>query len=114
MSDMVSAKEVNIDLFKLSPVSKREYLESSISRIYKILHLIEEEHTTGYSPRPFIAGQIFELGAADALFDGKLSTIIIKLKGIYDNYDSMELSDCKKQIFEIKRIINALLKNLEG
>lgn len=99
--------------FTLSNSAKKEYLESLVSKMYKILHLIEEEAQTGYSPQPFIAGQLFEINAANELFEGKLVNIIIKLKGIYDNYKDMPFADCKKQIFEIKKIANNLLKQLE-
>ena len=100
--------------FMLSNAAKKEYLNSVIGKIYKVLHLIEEEATTGYSPKAFIASQLWEINAANELFDGKLVNIIVKLKGVYDTYQEIEFADCKKQIFEIKKIINSLLKSLEG
>lgn len=100
--------------FSLSKSAKKEYLESLIGKVYKVLHLIEEEEQTGYSPKAYIAGQLFEINAANELFEGKLVNIIIKLKGIYDNYKTIPFNDCKKQIFEIKKIINSLLKQLEA
>lgn len=100
--------------FQISNAAKKEYLNALIGKVYKILHLVEEENQTGFSPKPFIAGQLFELNAANALFDGKLVNIIVKIKGIYDGYKEMSFDEVKKQIFEIKRIINHLLKTLEG
>lgn len=96
----------------LSKAAKEEYLNSLIGKIHKILHLLEEEATTGYSPRAFIYGQLLEINSANLLFDGKLATIIVKLKVIYDGYPSLPFAECKKQIFEIKKIINSLEKNL--
>ncbi len=101
-------------IFTLSNKSKTEYLNAIIGKTYKILHLIEEEKTTGYSPKPFITTFLFEVNAANDLFDGKLIQIIIKLKGIREAYKDMPFGDIKKQIFEIKRIVNHLLKELEG
>lgn len=101
-------------IFTLSNKSKIEYLNAIIGKTYKILHLIEEEKTTGYSPKPFITTFLFEVNAANDLFDGKLIQIIIKLKGIRESYKDMSFGDIKKQIFEIKRIVNHLLKELEG
>lgn len=101
-------------IFVLSDKSKIEYLNAIIGKTYKILHLIEEEKTTGYSPKPFITTFLFEVNAANDLFDGKLIQIIIKLKGIRESYRDMPFGDIKKQIFEIKRIVNHLLKELEG
>ena len=108
---MVDEKGV---MFSLSNKSKKEYLNAMIGKTYKVLHLIEEERTTGYSPKPFITTFLFEINAANDLFDGKLVQIIIKLKGIREGYRDMSFGDIKKQIFEIKRIINHLLKELEG
>lgn len=119
--NMNAVEEVNTEStddkmskFSLSNETKTEYLNSLIGKMYKILHLIEEEKETGFSPKDFIAGQLFEINAANVLFDNKLATVIIKLKGIYDNCETMPFDQCKKQIFEIKRIINYILKNLEG
>lgn len=103
-----------MDNFVLSDKAKKEYLESLIGKVHKILHLIEEEKETGYSPIPFIYGQMLEINAANVLFDGKLVNIIVKLKVIYDNYSESSFADKKKQIFEIKKIINSILKTLEG
>ena len=108
---MVNENEV---IFTISDKSKKEYLNTIIGKTYKILHLIEEEKSTGFSPKPFITTFLFEINAANDLFDGKLVQIIIKLKGIKESYKEIPFSDVKKQIFEIKRIVNHLLKELEG
>lgn len=100
--------------FTLSIAAKKEYLNSLIGKMYKVLHLIEEEPQTGYSPQAFIASQLWEINAANELFDGKLVNVIVKLRGVYDTYKDIEFSECKKQIFEIKKILNSLLKALEA
>lgn len=97
----------------LSNEGKRVYLSGLIGKMLKILHLIEEEKTTGYSPDSFIIGQLFDLNSANELFDGALVNIIVKLKGVLDNYAEAPFENMKKQIFEIKRIINGLLNKLE-
>lgn len=97
----------------LSNDAKKQYLVSLIGKILKILHLIEEEKTTGFSPMSFIEGQLFEINAANTLFDDKLTSIIIKLTGIKENYANMSFDSIKKQIFECKKQINYLIKELE-
>lgn len=97
----------------LSKEAKRVYLISLIGKMLKILHLVEEEKQTGYSPLSFIAGQLFEVNAANVLFEGELVNIVIKLKGIYDEYKNLSFDKIKKQIFEIKRIINSILLKME-
>lgn len=98
---------------QLSNNAKKEYLNSLISKTYKILHLIEEEKDTHYSPKHFIYGQILEVNAANVLFQGKLVNIIVKLRVIYDTYETSDIKESRKQIFEIKKIINNLIKSLE-
>lgn len=97
----------------LSDEAKKTYLTSLIGKMLKILHLVEEEEKTGYSPEPFMIGQLFEINSANVLFEGDLVNIIIKLNGIRENYKTMPFAQVKKQIFEIKRIIQTLLSKLE-
>ena len=95
--------------FELSKSAKIEYLNTAISKTYKILHLVEEEKDTGYSPKPYITGFLFELNAANDLYGGKLVSVIIKLKGVREEYKDLPFCKIKKQIFEIKKIINRLI-----
>ena len=97
----------------ISNSAKKEYLSSLISKIHKILHLFEEEDETGFSPKHFIYGQLFEINAANEMFDGKLIPIIVKIKGIYDNVETIEYRDVKKQIFESDKIIKSMLRSLK-
>lgn len=104
----------NTNRLLISKEAKKIYLTSLIGKMLKILHLVEEEEKTGYSPLSFIANQLFELNAANELFNGELIGIIIKLKGIYDELRTLPFQEIKKQIFEIKRLINGMLTKLEG
>lgn len=106
--------ELNGNRLIISDDAKRSYLTSLIGKILKILHLIEEEKETGYSPLPFMANQLFEMNAANELFNGELIGIIVKLKGVYDELNTLPFREVKKQIFEIKRIINSMLAKIGG
>lgn len=101
-------------VFALSNSTKKSFLNSIISRCYKILHLIEELPTTGFEPDKFIHGLWWEVAAADSLFEGKLASVVIKIKGIEDDYRKMSFQDVKSQINEIKRIINRILREIGG
>lgn len=96
----------------LSVGGRKKYLQKLIGKIIKILHLVQEESQTHYSPRPFIYGQLVELNAANQLFDNELVEIIVKLNVIYNNYDKVSFDETKKQIFEIKNKINYLLEKI--
>lgn len=97
----------------ISAKAKIEYLNALIGKMHKIIHLFEEQKETGYTPRYFVAGQLFEINAANELFDGKLVPILVKVKGIYDNHKTIECQEVKKQVFEIDKIIKSLLKGIE-
>ena len=61
-----------------------------------------------------MANQLFEMNAANELFNGELIGIIVKLKGVYDELNTLPFKEVKKQIFEIKRIINSMLAKIGG
>ena len=44
----------------------------------------------------------------------ELVNIIVKLNGIVTNYENLSFAEIKRQIFEIKKNINFLLKELKG
>ncbi len=98
----------------LSTEGKIEYLVSLLGKTHKILHLFEEEKTTGFSPKLFIYGQLVETNAANTLFHGKLTNIIVKLKAVYDGCGVLPFEDCRRQLLEIDKIIKSLKKNLEA
>ena len=97
----------------LSMDGKKKYLDKLIGKMIKILHLIEEESTTGNSPEAFIYGQLIELNSANQLFENELVEIIVKLNIIYNNYASVPFSDIRKQVFEIKNKIKYVQSTLE-
>lgn len=111
---MVIEETVNENKLILSKESKIKYLEKLIGKMIKILHLIEEEKDTGNSPSDFIYGQLVEMNSANQLFDNELVDIIVKLNVVYRDYNKVEFSKIKKQIFEIKNRINYLIKSLTG
>lgn len=103
----------NITGLSLTKEAKKEYLVSLIGKVYKILHLFEERKTTGFSPELFLYGQLWEINAANGLFDGKLVPIIVKIKGIYDEVETISCKAVKKQVFEMERIIKSILDGLK-
>jgi len=100
------------DGFSLTKEAKREYLVSLIGKIYKVLHLFEERKTTGFSPEFFIYGQIWEINAANGWFDNKLTPVLVKLKGIYDEVNSISCKSVKKQVFEMERIVKSIIDGM--
>ena len=97
----------------LSVEGKIEYLSSLIGKCHKILHLLEEEASTHYSPRPFIYGQLVEINAANGLFRGKLTNVIVKIKAVYDGCGTLPFADSRRQLLEASKILKSLKKTLE-
>lgn len=95
----------------LSKEAKQVYLNKLSKKMIKILCLIEEEKETGNNPEGFILGQLFEINAANCLFDFKLTEVVIKLNGIL-NYTNKPFDMIRKQVFEAKGIIDYLYKNI--
>ena len=104
--------DINENKLILSVEGKKKYLQKLIGKVIKILHLIDEEKQTNYSPRAFIYGQLLELNSANQLFDNELVEIIVKLNVVYNGYQTMPFEDIRKQIFEIKNKINHLIDGL--
>ena len=90
--------------------AKVQYLSMLIGKVIKILHLIEEEKNTGYTPKYYIHGLIWDINSLNSLMNWELTEIIVKLKSIYDNFDKAPFEDIKKKVFEIKSKINFLIR----
>lgn len=110
---MDDAKEFLDGEVVLSVEGKIEYISSLIGKCHKILHLLEEEETTHYSPKPFIYGQLVEINAANGLFRGKLTNVIVKIKAVYDGCGTLPFADCRRQLLEASKILKSLKKALE-
>ena len=106
-------EEKKMSEFCISDSAKKEYLISLIGKIYKILHLFEEKESTGFSPDLFIFGQLWEINAANSLFDGRLVPILVKVKGIYDSIETITKKEVKKQVFEMEKIIKSMISTLK-
>ena len=94
--------------------AKVAYLGILYSQMQKILHLVEEEKTTGYSPIGYIEERLFELKSANTQFDEKLSVPIVKLNGIYLNYAELPYKKIRKEILEICLVIKNISQEIGG
>lgn len=100
----------------LTDGEKVEYLKSIRTQLIKLLTLIEAERDGGASARLFFGGLLFDIGSADWLYGNRLSTVIVKLHGLYldDAYLTLEHRIVRNKIFESRGVINGLIRELEG
>ena len=100
----------------LTDGEKVEYLRSVRTQLIKLLTLIEAEREGGASARLFFGGLMFDLGSADWLYGNRLSSVIVKLHGLYmdDAYLGLDHRTIRNKIFESRGVIDGLIRELEG
>jgi len=100
----------------LTDGEKVEYLKSVRTQLIKLLNLIEAERDGGASARLFFGGLMFDIGSADWLFGNRLSSVIVKLNGLYmeNAYLSLEHRVIRNKIFESRGVIDGLIREIEG
>ena len=96
----------------LTDEEKTEYLRSLRSQLVKLLTLIEEERAGGYCAESYFGKLLFDVGAADWLFEDRLVNVVVKLSGLYRDraYATMPMKDVKGKIFESRGIVDGLMR----
>ena len=96
----------------LTDKEKVEYLRSLRNQLVKLLTLIEEERAGGYCAEPYFGKMLFDVGAADWLFEDRLVNVVVKLSGLYKDraYATLPMKDVKGKIFESRGIVDGLMK----
>lgn len=105
--------DLQVAEIRLIKIGQKKYLKRLIGRIFKILHLIENEEITGYSAKLYIWTLILDINSFNKLIDGDLTTIIVNLNWIYYNYRETDFQNIRKRVFENKKEIDLLIKKLE-
>ena len=102
--------------FSLTDGEKEEFLISVRKQLVKLLTLIEAERDGGASARFFFAGFLFDIGSADWLFENRLSSVLVKLNGLYhDNaYLTLDHRVVRNKVFESRGIVDGLIRELRG
>lgn len=116
MTTMSEQLEGALCAVSLTDGEKVEYLKSVRTQLIKLLNLIEAERDGGASARLFFGGLMFDIGSADWLFGNRLSSVIVKLNGLYmeNAYLSLEHRVIRNKIFESRGVIDGLIREIEG
>lgn len=85
------------------------------SLIIKLLYMIEEEREKQTDISLFFYGCVFEIASSNTLCNGKLTKVLIKIHGLYENdkYKKMSHAQIKRQIMESKGILDYLISVAE-
>ena len=99
-----------------SLTEEKECYTSIRSQLIKLLYMIESEQESGNDISLWFYGFMFDLASANVLCSNKLTRVVIKIHGLYDNknYKTMTHAQIKRQIMEAKGIVDHLIKELEG
>lgn len=97
----------------LSLSAKISYLEKLRNKIITILYLIEQQkENPEINPDTYLQSLLFDVNAANLLFEDQLSEIIIKIYGIAKQYKDSTHSVIRKQVLETRRLVDDLNKSL--
>lgn len=85
------------------------------SSIIKLLYMIEAEQQDNRDISLFFYGCIFEISSSNILCHEKLTKVLVKIYGLYENnnYKTMSHAQIKRQIMESKGILDHLIKMSE-
>ena len=97
----------------LSLSAKISYLEKLRNKIITILYLIEQQkENPEINPDTHLQSLLFDVNAANLLFEDQLSEIIIKIYGIAKQYKDSTHSVIRKQVLETRRLVDDLNRTL--
>ena len=97
----------------LSLSAKISYLEKLRNKVITILYLIEQQQENPETnPDNYLQSLLFDVNAANLLFEDKLSEVVIKLVGISTTYRNSAHNVIRKQVLETRRLVDDLSRLL--
>lgn len=97
----------------LSLSAKISYLEKLRNKVITILYLIEQQQENPETnPDNYLQSLLFDVNAANLLFEDKLSEVVIKLVGISTTYRNSAHNVIRKQVLETRRLVDDLIRLL--
>ena len=96
---------------RFSPSEQRECFISLRSQLIKLLYMIEAELRGEGDIGLWFYGFMFDLASANVLCDHKLTRVVVKIHGLYENanYKNLTHAQIKRQIMESKGILDHLI-----
>ena len=96
---------------RFSPEEEKDCYIDLRSQLIKLLYMIEAEQRGEADAQLWFYGFVFDLASANTLCHNKLTRVIVKIHGLYDNlnYKTMTHEQIKRQIMESRGILDHLI-----
>lgn len=106
----LDSEEVTVRI-RFSPVEEKDCYINLRSQLIKLLYMIEAEQKGEGDIGLWFYGFMFELASSNTLCNNKLTKVVVKIHGLYDNnqYKTMTHAQIKRQIMESKGILDHLI-----
>lgn len=100
---------------RFSPEEEKQCYLNLRSQLIKLLYMIEAESRGEISIDMWFYGFMFELASSNALCGDKLTKVVVKVHGLYDesHYKEMTHAQIKRQIMESKGILDHLIDDVK-
>lgn len=111
----IQKEEQVIVKIRFSPQEEKECYSNIKSQIIKLLYMIEAEQRGEGDIGLWFYGFMFDLASSNTLCSNKLTKVVVKIHGLYDNgnYKTMSHAQIKRQIMECKGILDHLIKEID-
>jgi hypothetical protein len=98
-------------VIRFSPEEEKKCFINLRSQIVKLLYMIEEEQAGKINIGLWFHGLMFELASSNTLCNNKLTKVVVKIHGLYENdhYKEMTHDQIKRQIMESRGILTHLI-----
>lgn len=106
-----SVDSQSVSQIRFTTSEERSYFIMLRGQLIKLLYMIEEERENQGDISLWFYGLIFDIASANVLCNNKLTKIVVKIHGLYDNdnYKTMTHSQIKRQIMECKGMLDYLI-----
>lgn len=109
--DQVSLDSGDSVIPHFSPEEEKKCFIDLRSQVIKLLYMIEAEERGEGDISLWFYGFMFDLASSNKLCDNKLTKVVVKIHGLYDNehYKEMTHAQIKRQIMESRGILTHLI-----
>ena len=99
------------DVICFSPKEEKTCFINLRSQVIKLLYMIESEERGEGDIDLWFYGFMYELASSNTLCNNKLTKVVVKIHGLYDNkhYKEMTHAQIKRQIMESRGILTHLI-----
>ena len=109
---MVTSKRLEGFQISVSETTKQAWLSSLVDNIFKVLPTYEERGCMAMNL--YLGGLLMDMTAADVIFEGYLSDVIIKLCVLYNTTEEPSHAEVRKRTLECTSLTRKKFETLYG